>query len=66
MKQAERRFAYGKRRHTQAGRHCHRLDQLGKGAEMLATGSLAALAGKPYTWMAKPTGPGQFTIEVKQ
>ncbi|HZZ22816.1 MAG TPA: hypothetical protein VFE60_09685 [Roseiarcus sp.] len=38
----------------------------GKGAEMLATGSLAALAGKPYTWTAKPSGPGQFTIEVKQ
>ena len=38
----------------------------GKGAEMMATGSLAALAGKPYTWTAKPTGPGQFTIEVKQ
>jgi hypothetical protein len=38
----------------------------GKGDEKLATGSLAALAGKPYTWRAKPAGPGQFTIEVKQ
>ena len=38
----------------------------GKGDEKLATGSLAALAGKPYTWTAKPAGPGQFTIEVKQ
>ena len=38
----------------------------GKGDEKLATGSLATLAGKPYTWMAKPSGPGQFTLEVKQ
>ena len=38
----------------------------GKGVEKLATGSLAALAGKPYTWTGKPTGPGQFTVEVKQ
>jgi hypothetical protein len=38
----------------------------GKGDEKLATGSLAALAGKPYTWTAKPAGPGQFTIEVRQ
>src|SRR6516162_8760874 len=38
----------------------------GKGDEKLATGSLAALAGKPYTWTAKPAGPGQFTIDVKQ
>ncbi len=38
----------------------------GKGTEMLATGSLAALAGKPYTWTGKPAGPGQYTIEFKQ
>jgi hypothetical protein len=38
----------------------------GKGDEKLATGSLAALSGKPYTWTAKTTGPGLFTIEVKQ
>jgi hypothetical protein len=38
----------------------------GKGDEKLATGSLAVLAGKPYTWTANPAGPGQFTLEVKQ
>ena len=38
----------------------------GKGDEKLATGSLAALAGKPYTWTVKPAGPGQYTVEVKQ
>ena len=38
----------------------------GKGDEKLATGSLAALAGKPYTWTAKAAGSGQFPIEVKQ
>ena len=38
----------------------------GKGDEKLATGSLAALAGKPYTWTAKPVGAGQYIIEVKQ
>ena len=38
----------------------------GKGDEKLATGSLAMLAGKPYTWTTKPAGPGQFTLEVKQ
>jgi hypothetical protein len=38
----------------------------GKGDEKLATGSLAALAGTSYTWTAKPAGPRQFTVEVKQ
>jgi len=38
----------------------------GKGDEKLATGNLAVLAGKPYTWTAKPAAHGQFTIEVKQ
>jgi hypothetical protein len=38
----------------------------GKGDEKLATGSLAALAGKPYTWTVKPAGPVQYTVEVKQ
>ncbi len=37
----------------------------GKGYEKLATGSLAALAGTPYTWTVKPAGPGQSTVEVK-
>ncbi len=34
----------------------------GKGANLIATGSIA---GKPYTWTAKSTGPAQFTIESK-
>lgn len=38
----------------------------GKGDEKLATGSLAALAGKPYSWTVKPAGPVQYTVEVKQ
>jgi hypothetical protein len=38
----------------------------GKGDEKLATGSLASLSGKPYTWTAKSSAPGQFVIEVKQ
>jgi hypothetical protein len=37
----------------------------GKGYEKLATGSLAALAGTPYTWTVTPAGPGQSTVEVK-
>jgi hypothetical protein len=37
----------------------------GKGYEKLATGSLAALAGTPYTWTVKPAGPGQSTVVVK-
>jgi hypothetical protein len=37
----------------------------GKGYEKLATGSLAALAGTPYTWTVKPAGPGQSIVEVK-
>jgi hypothetical protein len=38
----------------------------GKGTNLMATGSAASLTGKPYSWMAKSTGPGQFTIEGKQ
>jgi hypothetical protein len=38
----------------------------GKGVYVLATGSAASLAGKPYTWTAKSTGPMQFTAEDKQ
>lgn len=37
----------------------------GKGVNLMATGSAASLAGKPYTYKAKTTGPGQFTIEGK-
>jgi len=37
----------------------------GKGTWLVATGSAASLAGKSTTWTAKPTGPGQFTIEEK-
>ena len=36
-----------------------------KGTNVVATGSAASLAGKSYTTMAKPTGPGQFTFEAK-
>jgi hypothetical protein len=38
----------------------------GKGTNVVATGSAASLAGKPYTWTAKPAGPGLSTFEVKQ
>jgi hypothetical protein len=37
----------------------------GKGSWPVATGSAAALAVKSATWTAKPTGPGQFSLEVK-
>ena len=37
----------------------------GRGANPIATGSAASLAGKSFTWTIKPTGPGQFTIEDK-
>jgi hypothetical protein len=36
-----------------------------KGTDVVATGSAASLAGKPYTVTAKPTGPGQYTFEAK-
>ena len=36
-----------------------------KGQNQLATGSAASMAGKPYTLTAKPTGPGQWTVEQK-
>ena len=35
----------------------------GKGHVIMATGSAASFAGKTYTFTAKPTGPGQFTVE---
>jgi hypothetical protein len=38
----------------------------GKGVNVIATGSAASSAGKPYAWTAKSTGPGTFTIEGKQ
>jgi hypothetical protein len=37
----------------------------GKGTWLVASGSAASLAGKSTTWTAKPTGPGQFTLEEK-
>jgi hypothetical protein len=38
----------------------------GRGKYPVATGSAASLAGKSYTFDAKPTGAaGQFTVEVK-
>ena len=47
-------------------RQTNRLDLLGtKGTDMLATGSAASLAGKPYTLTSKSTGPSQWTVEVK-
>ncbi|MGO9423507.1 hypothetical protein [Roseiarcus sp.] len=38
----------------------------GKGANLIATGAAASLAGKPYTWTAKSTGPATWTIESKE
>jgi hypothetical protein len=38
----------------------------GRGTNVVATGSAASMAGKSYTFTAKPTGPGQFTVETKQ
>jgi hypothetical protein len=35
----------------------------GTGVNQIATGSAASLAGKPYAWTAKSTGPGTWTIE---
>jgi hypothetical protein len=37
----------------------------GRGVNTLATGDWAKLAGKGYTWTAKPTGPSQYTVEAK-
>jgi hypothetical protein len=37
----------------------------GTGKNVLATGVWAQLSGKTDTWTAKPTGPGQFTVEQK-
>jgi len=36
----------------------------GKGSYPMATGSLASLAGKSFTYSSKPTGPGLFDIDV--
>jgi hypothetical protein len=38
----------------------------GKGTNLVATGTAASLAGKSYTWTAKPTGPGLSMFEVTQ
>ena len=35
----------------------------GKGVNLIATGSAASLAGKPYAWTAKPTGPMTWTVD---
>jgi len=37
----------------------------GGGSWPMAIGSAASLAGKSYTWTSKPTGPGQFAVELK-
>jgi hypothetical protein len=37
----------------------------GMGRWPIATGSVAALAGKSFTWTSKGTGPGQFSTELK-
>jgi hypothetical protein len=37
----------------------------GRGSLAMAIGSAASLAGKSYTFTAKSTGPGQFTVEIK-
>jgi hypothetical protein len=37
----------------------------GTGKNVLAAGAWAPLAGKANTWTAKPTGPGQFLVELK-
>jgi len=36
----------------------------GRGRFAVATGSAASLLGKSYHWVTKPTGPGQFDIEI--
>jgi hypothetical protein len=37
----------------------------GTGKNLLATGAWAPWSGKSDTWTAKPTGPGQFSVEQK-
>ena len=37
----------------------------GQDKYLLATGSAAPLTGRSFTWTAKPTGAGQFAVEVK-
>jgi len=36
----------------------------GRGHFAVALGSAAPLAGKAYHWSSRPTGPGQFDIEI--
>jgi hypothetical protein len=36
----------------------------GQGSFRMATGSAASLAGKSYTFASKPTGQGQFAVDV--
>jgi hypothetical protein len=36
----------------------------GQGSMRMATGSAASLAGKSYTFASKPTGQGQFAVEI--
>jgi hypothetical protein len=38
----------------------------GQGANVVATGSAASLAGKTTNWTAKSTGTGQFVVEDKE
>lgn len=38
----------------------------GRGSLRMATGAAAGSAGKPYSWTASPTGPGRFSVDVKQ
>lgn len=37
----------------------------GRGRYTLATGSMAAMAGKTYSFTFSSTGPGQFTVDLK-
>jgi hypothetical protein len=37
----------------------------GQGTYKMATGSAASLAGKTFSYTARPTGSGQFVIDVK-
>jgi hypothetical protein len=37
----------------------------GRGAYLLATGGFASVAGKPFSYTTKTTGPGQFVVEGK-
>jgi hypothetical protein len=37
----------------------------GQGSYKLVTGSATVLAGKTFTYVGKPSGPGQYTVEIK-